>query len=571
MAAPVPGTPAWYRSRATPIPKPQPSSPKTPLVTAKKTDPATVFGTPQWVDARVSEQIDPQVQAIQDALKAQQAQNANYQSALTGYYKALGGVLQNEAPAVSAAYNSAAQGIGQVAQGYTQGLAQQYQNEAQTVQAALERAGQQQAIPSSVALANPGTDPFYAMHGAIPASTLAQQGAAAATDAAAQPRIWAARGADALTVAVQKAMEGDQAMQSKIADIYASVPAVRQKIEDSVRQYQLDAQKLKVDQQQAQQKLALDQYKADTSYDAKIRAINASIAKNNAALQQKSLDRQTRVAIANQNADLARQRIAIQQQKLAASGAGSDVSPSQNNAALNAAQKAAHSALDATAARIWAGVPNSNLDPNSDDPKVQAKLEAATAEFQRRMDMNFGTAMARTINAIGPYLKKIGYSSAQIKAQAYKYVTTGFTSGDGTLTRFQPPKGYKPPNPSDASVAPKAAGAVQIAAQYLGTPYKFGSGPDTTSFDCSDLVQYAYAQMGIKIPRTTFDQIKAGRAVNYRSPADLRPGDLVFPSTHHVVMYVGDGKVIAAPRTGTVVQYQNLSDFGKPVAVRRIV
>jgi peptidoglycan DL-endopeptidase CwlO len=83
------------------------------------------------------------------------------------------------------------------------------------------------------------------------------------------------------------------------------------------------------------------------------------------------------------------------------------------------------------------------------------------------------------------------------------------------------------------------AQAVRQAATQLGKPYVFGSGPDTSSFDRSDLVQWSYRQLGISIP-----------------------GDPIYRrSGGHVVIYAGGGKVIAAPHTGTVVQYQPLSNF----------
>jgi len=119
--------------------------------------------------------------------------------------------------------------------------------------------------------------------------------------------------------------------------------------------------------------------------------------------------------------------------------------------------------------------------------------------------------------------------------------------------------------------AAQAGGVTQIAATQIGKPYVFGSGPSTESFDCSDLIQWSYGQMGIKLPRTTFDQIKMGKPVDFSDYKNLRPGDLIFPSAHHVVMYVGNGKVIAAPHTGTVVQYQPISQFGKLYAVRRVL
>ena len=104
----------------------------------------------------------------------------------------------------------------------------------------------------------------------------------------------------------------------------------------------------------------------------------------------------------------------------------------------------------------------------------------------------------------------------------------------------------------------------------IGKPYQFGSGPSTASFDCSDLVQWAYKQQGVSLPRDTYHQIHAGRPVG--NVSQLRPGDLIFPSTHHVVMYIGNGKVIAAPHTGTVVQYQPLWKFKTGfVAGRRVL
>lgn len=103
------------------------------------------------------------------------------------------------------------------------------------------------------------------------------------------------------------------------------------------------------------------------------------------------------------------------------------------------------------------------------------------------------------------------------------------------------------------------ARAVKAAATQLGKPYVFGSGPDTSSFDCSDLVQWAYRQQGINIPRDTRGQ---QAALPLKPWSQLRPGDPIYrKSGGHVVIYAGNGKVIAAPHTGTVVQYQDLSNF----------
>lgn len=136
--------------------------------------------------------------------------------------------------------------------------------------------------------------------------------------------------------------------------------------------------------------------------------------------------------------------------------------------------------------------------------------------------------------------------------------TIGAVSSKGSIT---------PPTVKGVNGAPElpTAGnslidkALAVAHDQVGKPYVYGSGPDTSSFDCSDLIQYAYKQVGINLPRTTYDQIKMGTSVPW---GKFQPGDLIFSHNGgHVVMYVGNGKVIAAPHTGTVVQYQPVSRF----------
>ncbi|MEU4354443.1 C40 family peptidase [Streptomyces virginiae] len=101
---------------------------------------------------------------------------------------------------------------------------------------------------------------------------------------------------------------------------------------------------------------------------------------------------------------------------------------------------------------------------------------------------------------------------------------------------------------------PTAAGgaALRYAAAQIGKPYVWGAeGPG--SFDCSGLTSQAWAHAGRTIPRTSQEQWARLPKV----PLDqLRPGDLVvyFPKATHVGLYVGDGKVIQAPRPGSVVK-----------------
>ena len=112
---------------------------------------------------------------------------------------------------------------------------------------------------------------------------------------------------------------------------------------------------------------------------------------------------------------------------------------------------------------------------------------------------------------------------------------------------------------------------VNLAKQYLGTPYVWG-GERPGGFDCSGLLQYVYAKIGVKIPRVTYDQVKAGRGVKR---SQLQPGDAVFfgsrNNVHHVGMYIGNGKFIEAPFTGARVRISLLSGRKDFVTARRYV
>jgi cell wall-associated NlpC family hydrolase len=107
--------------------------------------------------------------------------------------------------------------------------------------------------------------------------------------------------------------------------------------------------------------------------------------------------------------------------------------------------------------------------------------------------------------------------------------------------------------------------AAQIALGYLGVPYVWG-GASPSGFDCSGLVMYVYAQLGISLPHYTVAQWNASVPVS--SP---EPGDLVFfNGLGHVGIYIGGGQFVNAPHTGSVVRIDSLSSFGGFDGARRV-
>lgn len=119
--------------------------------------------------------------------------------------------------------------------------------------------------------------------------------------------------------------------------------------------------------------------------------------------------------------------------------------------------------------------------------------------------------------------------------------------------------------PAGAAPTNKGAQAVTMAMQayQAHTPYVWGGNSLKNGVDCSGLTQQIYAQLGIKIPRTTYEQAKSGHFVNRNQ---LLPGDLIFYNTGsrdpngigvngHVAIYMGNGKIIEAAnsRSGIII------------------
>ena len=124
------------------------------------------------------------------------------------------------------------------------------------------------------------------------------------------------------------------------------------------------------------------------------------------------------------------------------------------------------------------------------------------------------------------------------------------------------------------AVPPPALGtghpqAASIALNYLGIPYQWGGASPATGFDCSGLVMYVYAQLGIQLPHQAAAQYGYGVPV---ARDQLQPGDLVFfDDLGHVGIYIGNGEIVHAPQTGDVVKITPLAQFGsRYVGARRL-
>lgn len=137
----------------------------------------------------------------------------------------------------------------------------------------------------------------------------------------------------------------------------------------------------------------------------------------------------------------------------------------------------------------------------------------------------------------------------------------------------QAPPGYTAPTLPNVAFSPQAASnlILQFARKQIGQPYVWGGESRAEGgFDCSGIIYAAYKRAGYQgVGRTTYELIKQGVPVSWNQ---IMPGDIVFPSTHHVGIYLGNGKVLSAPRTGEKVHVSSINDFGGAAAgIRRLI
>ncbi|WP_068270671.1 C40 family peptidase [Aldersonia kunmingensis] len=107
--------------------------------------------------------------------------------------------------------------------------------------------------------------------------------------------------------------------------------------------------------------------------------------------------------------------------------------------------------------------------------------------------------------------------------------------------------------------------ALEAAKTKVGAQYVWGAtGPN--SFDCSGLVQWAYKQAGVNIPRTSFEQANAGIPIPVEQ---LQPGDIVISNGgNHASVYAGNGNILEASTSGVPVKYTPISEIAVYTARR---
>lgn len=172
-----------------------------------------------------------------------------------------------------------------------------------------------------------------------------------------------------------------------------------------------------------------------------------------------------------------------------------------------------------------------------------------------------------TINNTG----KVALQGAEEAAQWQKLNQLQNSNGGGYDPNLLP-AGATGDNPGAKAVA------FAMTAYKNGTPYVWGGNSLSSGVDCSGLVQQAYAKLGIKLPRTTYEQARSGQVI--RGQGAALPGDLVFYNTgsrdpngigsnSHVAIYIGNGQVLEAANSRSGIRISNIGYSGTPGLIIR--
>jgi peptidoglycan DL-endopeptidase CwlO len=241
-----------------------------------------------------------------------------------------------------------------------------------------------------------------------------------------------------------------------------------------------------------------------------------------------------------------------------------------NNELLGAAQEATAQADAAEAAATKA-----TADAQSQVDEVaaqQADLNTQVAEYKAEYDRlsaeEKARAEAEAAAAAAAAAADAAARASQAASRAERPQSTSASSSSAgssqTSSAAAPPAASAPV----ASSGGAAATAVSTALAQQGKPYVWAAaGPN--SFDCSGLVQYAYAAAGISLPHSSSAQAQMGTAV---TRAQLQPGDLIafYSPVSHIGIYIGNGQMVHAPTSGDVVKVASIDVMGSITAMRRL-
>ncbi|WP_127126470.1 C40 family peptidase [Georgenia sp. SYP-B2076] len=202
--------------------------------------------------------------------------------------------------------------------------------------------------------------------------------------------------------------------------------------------------------------------------------------------------------------------------------------------------------------------------------EIQTRIEAVSSPRSAASGDAFATALSSAVaaDAAGALLGGAGTSGASGVLGGLGLSGVSGLSGTSGFSGLNGLAGLSGVGATAASGT--GAALVESASKYLGVPYVWG-GESASGMDCSGLVQRALADIGVSVPRTARAQMTVGTAVP--SLAQAQPGDLIVTrGGAHIGIYLGDNKILHAPRPGEKVSIRELFETDADInTIRRVL
>lgn len=197
--------------------------------------------------------------------------------------------------------------------------------------------------------------------------------------------------------------------------------------------------------------------------------------------------------------------------------------------------------------------------------RLEAERIAAEEEARRQAEAEASAAAAAAAENEDEYYEDYDYdedgSSDYSETQYDEYGNVIDT--DNTVDYDT----YESSSSSSSYSSGSGSSVVDFATQFVGNPYVWGGTSLTNGADCSGFVQSVYANFGVSLPRTSYEQQNAGTEVSY---ADAQPGDLICYGGH-VAIYMGNGQIVHASNSVDGIKISNDATYRTITSVRRLV
>ncbi|GAA1136057.1 C40 family peptidase [Nesterenkonia lutea] len=222
--------------------------------------------------------------------------------------------------------------------------------------------------------------------------------------------------------------------------------------------------------------------------------------------------------------------------------------------------------IESTIAQVTGAQRQTSVQSSSAASTAQSgALQSVIAEETGTGDSDFN-AMLRTLTGAGS-----GTAGASASGAAGSAASSSTPAANSSSAGSTSPAAPAARSQSFSSGGVDGSDVLAQAKKYLGVPYVWGGTDPDVGLDCSGLVQLVFKDLGVKVPRVTYDQLKTGTEIP--TLAEARPGDLIVTRNgDHIGIYAGDNKILHAPKPGKDVEIREMFEKDADIlTIRRVV